>query len=32
VWLRAPQIPTNRVKLMVGAGGETIKHIQRKSK
>lgn len=26
------QIPTNKVKLMVGPGGEKIKHIQRKSK
>jgi hypothetical protein len=26
------QIPTNRVKLLVGPGGATIKDIQRKSK
>jgi polyribonucleotide nucleotidyltransferase len=26
------QVPTNKVKLVVGPGGETIKHIQKKSK
>ena len=31
-WCCRLQIPTNRVKLMVGPGGETIKNIQRKSK